>query len=141
MFSKILVAYDASPEADKALRAGINLAKALNAELGLVSVIEPYPAYYSFAVSEFALSPSQWREENLAKYISVQEKARQQARKAGLWLDTELVDGDEVGSIVDCAERYGAELVILGMRKHKLLTGHTAKDIAERAPCAVLGIK
>jgi nucleotide-binding universal stress UspA family protein len=142
LFSKILVAYDESPEADKALRAGIQLAKALGAELCVVSVIEPYPASYSFAPSALAMSPSQWREEKMNKYALLHEKAREQAKKAGLWLDTELVDGDEVDSIVEHAERYRAELLILGMRKHTLLLrGHTANEVAEHSPCAVMGIR
>jgi len=141
MFNKILVAYDESGEADKALRAAINLAKELHAELCVVSVIEPYPTYYAFVPPAFALSSNQWREQNLEKYASLQQKARQQAQEAGLWLDTQLVEGDEVGGILDAAERYRAELIILGMRKHKLLVGHTAHDIAERSPCAVMGVR
>jgi hypothetical protein len=31
--------------------------------------------------------------------------------------------------------------LILGMRKHRLLAGHTAKDVMERAPCALLGVR
>lgn len=141
MFRKILIAYDESPEADAALQAGIKLARALNAELGVVSVIEPYPASYSFAPAAFAISPSQWHEEKVKKYALLHERACQQAKKAGLWLDAELVDGDEVGSIVAYAERYRAELIILGMRKHALHRGHTAKDIAEHSPCAVMGVR
>jgi nucleotide-binding universal stress UspA family protein len=139
MFRKIMVALDESPEADKALQAAIRLARELPAELSVVSVIEPLPAYYSFAVT--ALSVCEWREQKRKLYTSLQARARQRAKTAGLWLDTELVDGDEVGSIIRCARRYGADLLVLGMPKHKLLIGHTGKDIATRSPCALLGIR
>jgi NAD(P)-dependent dehydrogenase (short-subunit alcohol dehydrogenase family) len=83
-----------------------------------------------------------WTEEKRVRYSALQAEARQQAKAAGIVLDAELISGDEVGSIVKCARRHHADLLILGMRKHSwLMTGHTAQDIAERAPCAVLGIK
>jgi nucleotide-binding universal stress UspA family protein len=139
MFHKIMVAYDESSEAGRALHASIELAKTLRAELSVVTVLEPIPGYYSFAVS--SVPARNWTEE---KRISsaLQAEARQQAKAAGIVLDAELISGDEVGSIVKCAKRLHADLLVLGMRKHSwLMTGHTAQDIAERATCAVLGIK
>jgi NAD(P)-dependent dehydrogenase (short-subunit alcohol dehydrogenase family) len=83
-----------------------------------------------------------WTEEKRVRYSALQAEARQQAQAAGIVLDADLISGDEVGSIVKCARRHHADLLVLGMRKHSwLMTGHTAQDIAERAPCAVLGIK
>ena len=140
MFHKIMVAYDESSEAGRALRASIELAKTLSAELSVVTVLEPIPGYYSFAVS--AVPAFNWTEEKRVRYRALQDKARQQAKTAGVVLEAELVSGDEVGTIVDCAKKHHSDLLVLGMRKHSwLMTGHTAKDIAERAPCAVLGIR
>jgi nucleotide-binding universal stress UspA family protein len=51
MFHRTMVAYNESPEANKALDAGINLAKALQSELSIVTVVEPLPSYFSWAVS------------------------------------------------------------------------------------------
>jgi hypothetical protein len=49
MFKKILVAYDGSPEAGRALIVGIQLAKSLKADLRTVYVYEKLPAYvYGF---------------------------------------------------------------------------------------------
>jgi nucleotide-binding universal stress UspA family protein len=55
MFHKIMVAYDESSEAFRALRASIELAKTLSAELSVVAVLEPIPGYCSFAVSAYRL--------------------------------------------------------------------------------------
>jgi len=53
-----------------------------------------------------------------------------------------LISGDEVGTIIDCTKRHHSDLLVLGMRKHSwLMEGHTAKDLTERAPCALLGIR
>jgi nucleotide-binding universal stress UspA family protein len=140
MFHKIMVAYDDSPEAGRALRVSIELAKVLRAELSVVTVLEPLPIYYSFAL--IAVPAFHWTEEKRTKYGALQAKARQQAKAAGLALDAELISGDEVGTIIECTTRHHSDLLVLGMRKHSLLmAGHTAKDIAERAPCALLGIR
>jgi nucleotide-binding universal stress UspA family protein len=139
MFHKIMVAYDESPEAGKALETAIELARCLGGELKIVTVIEPFPAYYSFAPK--ALPVSEWSGAKREKYASLQAKARQLAKAAGLWLDTEMISGDEVGSIIECARKYRADLLVLGMRKHRLLMGYTAHDVAERSPCALLGVR
>ena len=61
---------------------------------------------------------------------------------ADVVLDAEPISGDEVGSIVECTKRHHSDLLVLGMRKHSwLMAGHTAKDLTERAPCALLGIR
>jgi nucleotide-binding universal stress UspA family protein len=140
MFHRIMVAYDGSPESRRALQASIELAKILKAELNVVTVLEPVPGFYSFAVS--AVPALNWTEKKRLKYGALQAEARQLAKTAGIVLDAELINGAEVGSIVECAKKHHSDLLVLGMRKHSwLMTGHTAEDITERAPCAVLGIK
>jgi nucleotide-binding universal stress UspA family protein len=140
MFHKIMVAYDDSPEAGRALRVSIELAKVLLAELSVVTVLEPLPIYYSFAIG--AVPAIDWTEEKRAMYSALRAEARQQAEAASLVPDAELISGDEVGSIVECTKRHHSDLLVLGMRKHSwLMAGHTAKDLTERAPCALLGIR
>ena len=140
MFHKIMVAYDESAEAGRALQASIELAKTLGAELTVVTVLEPLPGYYSFAVS--SVPAWNWTEEKRIRYGALQAEARQQANASGIVFDAELINGDEVNAIVECAKRHHSDLLVLGMRKHSwLMTGHTSQDVAERAPCAVLGIK
>lgn len=139
MFRRIMVAYDESTEAERALRVAIELARTLGAELKVVTVLEPLPAYFSFVVS--AAYAADWKDEKQARYSALQEQARQQAFLAGLHLDTELIHGDEVGTIIECAKKYQADLLVLGMRKHTILMGHTGQDVAERSPCAILGAR
>jgi nucleotide-binding universal stress UspA family protein len=139
MFHKIMVALDESPEADKALQAAIELARELPADVTVVSVIEPFPAYYSFSVT--AHPASEWRENKRKLYASLQARARRRARATGLLIETELVDGDEVSSIIACARRHGVDLLVLGMPKYRVVIGSTGRDIAERSPCALLGIR
>lgn len=138
MFHKIMVAYDESPEANRALESAIELTKALEAELSIVTVIEPPPAYFSWAVS--ALPSVRWNDGKRRKYALLQADARERAKGAGLWLETQLVNGDEVHSIIECAKKYQADLLVLGMQQHTLLMGHTGKDVADRSPCTLMGV-
>jgi len=140
MIHKIIVAYDESAEAGRALQVSIELAKTLGAELSVITVLEPLPGYYSFATS--VVPAWNWAEEKRVRYNALQAGARQQANASGIVFDAEPINGDEVNTIVECAKRHHSDLLVLGMRKHGwLMTGHTSQDIAERAPCAVLGIK
>jgi len=140
MIHKIMVAYDESAEAGRALQVSIELAKTLGAELSVITVLEPLPGYYSFATS--VVPAWNWAEEKRVRYNALQAGARQQANASGIVFDAEPINGDEVNTIVECAKRHHSDLLVLGMRKHGwLMTGHTSQDIAERAPCAVLGIK
>jgi nucleotide-binding universal stress UspA family protein len=140
MFHKIMVAYDESPEAERALQVAIDLARAVGAELAVVTVLEPPPFYYSFAMVG-GLPAVRWTEEQSAKFTALQAKARRQAKAAGLMLDAELISGDEVGTIIDCTIKHHSDLLVLGLRKHTWLMGSTTRDLSERAPCALLGIR
>jgi nucleotide-binding universal stress UspA family protein len=140
MIHKIMVAYDESSEAGRALQASIELAKTLGAKLTVVTVLEPLPGYYSFAAS--VVPTWNWTEKRRVRYSALQAGARQQANASGVVFDAELINGDEVNTIVECAKRHHSDLLVLGMRKHSwLMAGHTSQGVAERAPCAVLGIK
>ena len=139
MFRNIMVAFDESTEAKKALNTAIELAKALSAELDVVTILEPLPIYFSF--STLAAPVIDWSDEQRTRCIALQIEARQLAEVAGIIFRTELVSGDEVSSIIECAKKYRADLLVLGMRKHRLLIGHTTHDIAEHSPCPLLGVR
>ncbi len=139
MFHEIMVAYDESPESGRALEEAILLAGTLKAHLSIVTVLEPPPSYFSWAMS--ALPLIEWSEKKRTKYMSLQASAIRQAGDAGLAVDAELVNGDEVDSIIDCAKKYHADLLVMGMPHHLLLTGSTSKEIAQRSPCALMGVR
>ena len=73
-FHKIMVAYDDSPEAGRALRMAIELATALQAELSVVTVLEPLPIYYSFAM--IGAPAVNWTEERRGELGTVQFKPK-----------------------------------------------------------------
>ena len=82
MFHKIVVVYDDSFEADRALDVAIELTRALQAELRIVTVLEPLPNYFSWDVSP--LPAREWIERTRTKHILHQTAARQKANAAGV---------------------------------------------------------
>lgn len=139
MFRKITVAFDESEEAARALQAAVELAKSLDASLNVISVIEPPPIYFSF--STLVAPYTRWTDEMQTRYTNLQSKARQLAENAGLAIDATISNGDEIGSILAAAIHNECDLLVIGMPKHTWMIGHTAHNLAEGVPCALLGIR
>ena len=89
MYRKMMVAYDESPEAQRALTRAIDLAKLMDAELRLVTVSEPLPAYVAYADVGFPGSQRMLADERQIFYSKLQEeaKARRRERHGGRWRD------------------------------------------------------
>ena len=141
MFKKIMIAYDDSPESERALLLAIDLARAVGAELKVVSVCEPPPSYLAFAVAAVAVSREQWKVDRIKSFEDRQQIARKTISEAGLFPDIQLLNGEEVGTIVGCARKHQADLLVLGMRKRRWVSGHTGHEIADASPCAILGVR
>ena len=144
MFKRILVAYDESPESGRALLTGIHLAKSLNAELRAVSIQEKLPAYSGYIDAEIPGGTALLRQQASEYYQKLQTEAREAARQEGIVLATELVQGDEVDAIVECAERTQSDLLVVGIHRHPLLVSrlwnHTAHDLSQLVASNILGV-
>ncbi len=137
MFRKITVAFDESPESGRALQAAVELAKSLHASLSVISVIEPPPIYFSF--STLVAPYIRWTDEMRTRYTTLQAKTRKLAEDAGLAIEAELSNGDEVNSILKAAKHNQSDLLVIGMPKHNWIIGHTAQEVAERVPLCAAG--
>ena len=144
MFKRILVAYDESAASGRALLTGIHLAKSLNAELRAVSIQEKLPPYSGYIDAEFPGGTAQLRQQASEYYRKLQSEAQEVARQQGIALTTELVEGDEVEAIVECAERTQSDLLVVGIHRHPLLVSrlwnHTAHDLSQRVGSNILGV-
>ena len=144
MFKRILVAYDESPESGRALLTGIHLAKSLNAELRAVSVQEKLPAYDGYIDAEVPGGTAELQQEASQYYRKLQIDAQEAARKEGISLTTELVEGDEVEAVVECVQRTRSDLLVVGIHRHPLLLSrlwnHTAHDLSQRVASNILGV-
>jgi len=137
MYKKILVAYDGSEGAKRALRAGIELAKTTGAELVSVSVREHLP-YFGATVGE--VEEAQEQIEQFFRRIT--KEAKDVAGLAGVELETVVRPGHELETIVAFAKEGGFDLLVIGFSGHSNVLGRimggTAQNLARLAPCPVL---
>lgn len=154
MYSKILVPYDISMPADKALEYAVSLAKAVKngkIEIILLHVIAAPPLYPLVKMNESSSAP---RASSLIKHIEkVHDDARdflaqmiEEKRKryisTGINIRSVVLKGIPVEKILEYAEKERIDLIILGnvgwgeIAKSKTL-GSVARGIVERANCPV----
>jgi nucleotide-binding universal stress UspA family protein len=137
MYRRILVAYDGSPGARAALRQGMALARALDAEICSISV-EAHLPHYAASISEVKAA-----KDEIDEYFRVLAKeARDVAALEGVELETFIRQGHEVETIVTVAKEGRFDLLVVGYHGHSRifdrLMGSTAQSLVRLAPCSVL---
>ena len=139
MYRKILVANDGSPGALKALAGAIETAKRDGAALHMITVEE---------LPRFPASIDEVEEEKTEanhRLAPVIEAARAQAQAAGVALETHLLPGHPVHTIVALINEEHFELLVVGFMGHTLLyeqiIGSTTERLVRLASCAVLVVK
>jgi len=140
MFRKILLAYDGSEGANRALEAGIGLAKIHGAELWAVAVQEKLPRF-SGTIDEVQ-EEKRFADEQYGKLL---EAAKAKAKEAGIELKTLMRPGHPAQTIVAVAKEGKFDLVLVG---HSGLSGvwaaflgTTAEKVSRHAPCSVLIVR
>lgn len=135
MFNKILLAYDGSDAAGHAFKLAVDLAVKYGAALRLVSVARP-PEFGEEVESEAILENSRRHFHHVLKPLKAQAAAQ------GLEVDYEVVIGHPAERIVIEAEKWGADLIVVGHRGRGLmghwLLGSVAKQVMHHASCDVL---
>jgi nucleotide-binding universal stress UspA family protein len=143
MFKKITVAYNETPEAERALLAAIQLAKSLGAELRTVTVMADPPAYAAFVAAGDPSLPRILEDDRLKFYQELQEKARALAERHGIEVASCIVEGRQVETIIHELRKHRADLLVLGLHKRDLYIARlwsTVYELAQEAPCSVLGV-
>jgi nucleotide-binding universal stress UspA family protein len=140
MFRKILLAYDGSEGANRALEVGIGLAKIHGAELWAVAVQEKLPRF-SGTIDEVQ-EEKQFADEQYGKLL---EAAKAKAKAAGIEIKTLMHSGHPAQTIVAVAKEGKFDLVLVG---HTGLSGvwaaflgTTAEKVSRHAPCSVLIVR
>ncbi len=145
MFEKIAVAFDESPEAERAFRSALSLAQLAGSEIYVVTVIENFPAYMSYVHAEAPGIPKLLTEQRCAFYLDLHQKVKMEAERAGVPLHTELVEGEEVEALLNVLEEIQPNLLVVGLRQGSGMMGRifggTAHRIALHAKCDLLGIR
>jgi nucleotide-binding universal stress UspA family protein len=147
----IIVGYDGTAPAERALLRAAEYARAFAAHVVVVSVAAPQPLTEAGAPGAFGLvpfyayptgEPGQFAERD--EQLWGQHRERVQTLFADADLDVEFagVAGEPAQELVDAAEQRHAELIVVGTREpgllERLLGGSVSQDVARRADCDVL---
>lgn len=140
MYKKILLAYDGSQGADRALAAGLELAKLHGAELVALAVEERLPRF-SGTIDEVQ-EEKEFANDQSGRLLAV---ARDRAKEGGVELKTLMRPGHPAQTIIEVAREGNFDLVLVG---HSGLSGvwaaflgTTAEKVSRHAPCSVLIVR
>lgn len=135
MFHKIAVPYDGSQPSRQAFECALEVAVRFGAELRVVSVVrlpEPTTRVELHAVIEEGERHFSDEFQGLAKL----------AAERGLALQTEVLEGHPADQILRAAERFGADLIVMGRRGRttvgRWLLGSVSERVLRDAHCPTL---
>ncbi len=139
MFKRILLAYDGSDGAGRALLAGIELARLHGAELTVLAVQERLPRF-SGTIDEVQ------EEKELAnqQYGRLLDGAQAQAGALGVNMKSLMRPGHPAKTILEVAKEGNFDLIVVGhsgLSGVWALLGTTAEKVSRHAPCSVLIVR
>jgi nucleotide-binding universal stress UspA family protein len=145
MFRSIVVGTDGSDTATQAVRQAIDLARALEAKLELVSAYEPVPAQRLNEERREAPEDLQWAINPREDVDVTLAAAAAVAAEAGVSVDVYPRQGDPADAILDVAEERKADLIVVGNKgmtgAKRFLLGSVPNKVSHHAPCSVLIIR
>lgn len=143
VIKKILVPVDFSDYSKHALRYAIDFAKHFNAEIVLISVIEPmiYPA--DFSMGQVAIPAT---DQNLHERIEKELEELEKQEIADKVKSKRIIkSGKPFYEINETAREENIDLIIIATHGHTgvehLLFGSTAEKVVRKAPCPVLSLR
>lgn len=139
----IIVAVDFSNATPEVLKMGVNLAKPFGAELHLVHVIEPEPAYtaYGFTPDEFPIM-SHFHDEAKRRATLKLEELRVQIQDDIPNATSLLLEGNPLRELLEQVKQSNADFVVIGSHGHgviaSLLLGSLAEGMVRKATVPTL---
>jgi len=144
-YAKVLVAVDGSVAADKGLREAIRVAKAGDAQLVMLHVVNELLAYYAMDGAGLSVDLSQQLRDSGRRILD--KAAARAARQgvAGKSVMREVVGGSAAQAIVREAKKQRANLIVLGTHGRRgmsrLVLGSDAEEVVRSAPVPVLLVR
>ncbi len=140
MFQKILLAFDGSAGAKRALEVALDLAQRYHAELWALAVEERLP-HYAATVGEME-EAKEYADHYFHDALSA---AYLRALQAGIELKSEVRAGHAARTIIDFTAEGKFDLVVLGSSGHSkvwaMFLGTTAEKVSRHVPCTVLLVR
>ncbi|MCL4482820.1 MAG: universal stress protein [Bacteroidetes bacterium] len=140
MYKKVLVGYDGSEGAEKALTNAIEISKALQAKL-VALWVGGFRPYYHETLAEID-------EENKAidKFSAkLKKKLKEKSHEEGIEIEYAHLQGNPAKLIVEYADKNQFDLIAMGGGGHSGLwgndLGHVTDKVSENAKCNVLIVR
>lgn len=149
MYKHILIATDGSAFAKKGLDHGLSLAKALDAKVTVVTVVETWPAYGIGIDGAWATSPTafeEFRQVALDAANQTLTDASAAAKQINISVSTALVENKApAAGIVETANEKNCSLIVMASHGRRgvsrLLLGSQATEVLSHSQVPVLIIK
>ena len=139
MADAIVVGTDGSETATRALAEAVRFAKALDADLHIVSAFEPIHGAKVSSPSDAAVEHQSVPAD--AQVRTVVDEAAAHARTGGLEPTTHAVRGDAADALLKVADKLDASLIVVGsrgMHGMKRVLGSVPNKVSHSARCSVL---
>jgi nucleotide-binding universal stress UspA family protein len=133
MFSRIAAALSDLPESQRALRTAIELARACNSELATVSILGDLPAYSSLAIVVDAGAPNAMKEDRRRAHGECTRKHHCWPMSMEFRSKGSIVEGRKVQAILHFLKEERSDLLVFRLWS-------SVYDLAQEAPCSVLGV-
>jgi nucleotide-binding universal stress UspA family protein len=145
MFGSIVVGTDGSDTAGEAVRQATELAKAVGAEIHLVSAYEPVGNQRLREERQQVPEDMSWMVNQREDVDATLRQAAEQIKEAGVQVETYARQGDPADAILDVAEEKDAGLIVVGNKgmsgAKRFLLGSVPNKVSHHAPCSVMIIR
>jgi nucleotide-binding universal stress UspA family protein len=145
MFRSIVVGTDGSDTATQAVRQAVELARAVDGRLDLVSAYEPVPSQRLNEERRNAPEDLQWAISPREDVDATLQAAAIPAQEAGVPVELFARQGDPADAILDVAEEREADLIVVGNKgmtgAKRFLLGSVPNKVSHHAPCSVLIVR
>ena len=155
MFKKILVPYDGSGPADKALQNAVSIAKSHGSNVKVLHVIAEYPTHHF--IERPARSIRSGEKTTLSTYLKevyemmvesaadvLAKKKNEIKKSSGLEIETQVLLSNHISeTITKIAEKENIDLIVIGNVGRSGISrirtlGSVSRGVSERAPCPVM---
>jgi nucleotide-binding universal stress UspA family protein len=141
---KILLAVDGSPCSDAATQEVAGRLLPPESEVRIISVVEPIiePMTQGWAMPEnYYKEMEDWAENHAKKVVAKAEESLKSPATKDLKLTSTIVEGFPKESIIDEADHWGADLIVVGSHGYRGITrfliGSVSQAVASHAHCSV----
>jgi nucleotide-binding universal stress UspA family protein len=141
-YKKILVGYDGSSNAKRALDRAVSISQSLSAPLRIIVAVNTMLPVYGTAAPYY---PADYAAEATKEGKKSLDEAMARAKQVSQKVTGAVVDGHPAQMLLESAEREGCDLIVLGRRGisgvERFLLGGVSSSVVNNSKCDVLVVK